>query len=401
MDWTWEFIRGILILLGFGAGLVWLLIRWLRRSHDDPGRLISKWIISGIVIGFVLIVLVPTILAGGYGAAFMMPMVAVCGLILAVLWVPNIAGMVARPISALYDGGQVSSEPRPFYSIASAKRKRGQYHEAIREIQKQLERFPGDFEGQMMVAEIQAENLNDLQGAQISVERICNQPSHPPRNIAFALSSIADWQLKYAQDRDAARQALERIITMFPDSEPAQLAAQRIAHLSSTERLLESHDRARIALPHFAEDVGLKGDNLGLVKPEDPAAVAAGYVKHLEEYPQDNEIREKLALLYADHYRRLDLAQDQLEQLIAQPNVHTRHVVHWLNLLADVQVKLTDETTAAAQSLQRIVERFPHSAASETAERRLAHLPLELRANKKSQAIALGSYEQDIGLKRR
>src|SRR5204863_7726372 len=158
--------------------------------------------------------------------------------------------------------------------------------------------------------------------------------------------------------------------------------------------------RAKIALPHFTEDLGLQGHNLGLVKTEDPAAVAAGYVKHLEEYPQDNEIREKLALLYAEHYRRLDLAQDQLEQLIAQPNIHARHVAHWLNLLADIQVKLTDETTAAAQTLQRIVESLPHSAVAELAERRLAHLPLELRANKKSQAIALGTYEQDIGLKR-
>jgi len=36
----------------------------------------------------------------------------------------------------------------------------------------------------------------------------------------------------------------------------------------------------------------------------DPAALAAGYVQQLTKHPLDNEVREKLALLYAEHYQR-------------------------------------------------------------------------------------------------
>jgi hypothetical protein len=53
---------------------------------------------------------------------------------------------------------------------------------------------------------------------------------------------------------------------------------------------------------------------------QEPGRVAAEYVKHLEEHPLDTDVRERLAVLYADHYHRLDLAADQLEQMITLPN---------------------------------------------------------------------------------
>jgi len=72
------------------------------------------------------------------------------------------------------------------YSIAQAKRNRGHYTEAVAEIRKQLAKFPGDFDGQLMLAAIEAENLNDLEGAAITIQRLCLQPGHGPRNIALA-----------------------------------------------------------------------------------------------------------------------------------------------------------------------------------------------------------------------
>src|SRR6185295_15285044 len=109
--------------------------------------------------------------------------------------------------------------------IAEAKRKRGQYTEAIAEIRKQLVRFPTDLIGQMMIAEIQAEELNDLPGAELTIRRLCDQPGHAPRNVAHALSTLADWHLKYELNRDAARVDLQQIIERFPDSE-LSLAAE-------------------------------------------------------------------------------------------------------------------------------------------------------------------------------
>jgi len=62
-------------------------------------------------------------------------------------------------------------------------------------------------------------------------------------------------------------------------------------------------------------------------------------VKHLEQHPLDTEVREKLAILYADHYQRLDMATGELEQLIEEPNQPSKRVAHWLNLLADLQIR--------------------------------------------------------------
>jgi tetratricopeptide (TPR) repeat protein len=321
---------------------------------------------------------------------------------MSVIWAPSLAAALARPITSMFDGGDKELEPQPLYSAAIAKRKRGKFHDALREIQKQLERFPGDAAGQIMRAEIQAENLNDLPGAQIVIDRLCRQPGLLASSLAYALNQLADWHLKYGQDVEAARATLERIIALLPGSEPAQLAAQRIAHLASTDSLLATHDRPAIQIRAGVQNVGLLQDTSALRQPEaDPAEQAAQHVKHLEQHPFDSEIREKLALLYAGHYQRLDLAIGELEQLIQQPNQPAKQVVHWLNLLADLQIKHLGDFESARQTLQRIIDLDPEVAAARIAQQRIEHLKLELRKNEKSQALKLGSYEQNIGLKKR
>jgi hypothetical protein len=52
-------------------------------------------------------------------------------------------------------------------------------------------------------------------------------------------------------------------------------------------------------------------------------------------------------------------------------------------------------------TLRNIIDRAPQSAPAELARKRLALLKLELKAKEKSQAVQLGSYEQNIGLKGR
>jgi ABC-type transporter Mla subunit MlaD len=133
----------------------------------------------------------------------------------------------------------------------------------------------------------------------------------------------------------------------------------------------------------------------------DPATVAAALVKHLEEHPLDSHERESLAVVYANHYQRLDLAADQLEQLIQQPNQPAKNVVHWLNLLADLQVQGGSSVEEVQRTLQRIIDQYPDLAAAGNAQRRLDVVKLELKAKQKSQAVKLGSYEQDLGLKKR
>jgi len=131
----------------------------------------------------------------------------------------------------------------------------------------------------------------------------------------------------------------------------------------------------------------------------DPADLAVDYVKHLEQHPQDTEAREKLAVIYADHYKRLDLAADQLEQMITQPNQPHRLVVHWLNLLADLQIRSGSDYETVKQTLERIVELGPELAAAGIARNRLSILKLEMKGKKEKEPVKMGVYEQNIGLK--
>jgi len=114
----------------------------------------------------------------------------------------------------------------------------------------------------------------------------------------------------------------------------------------------------------------------------------------------DTEVREKLAVLYADHYQRLDLATDQLEQLISQPSQPMKQVVHWLNLLADLQVRHHADFDQAWLTLGRIIQLYPNHPAADLARNRMDLLRLEFKGKETSQAVKLGSYEQNIGLKR-
>src|SRR5437764_2163504 len=389
------------------AGLVgWVSYRWLKKS-DDPARLISKWVITGVMVVITWWIAASKIAAsaGGldYATAFVVVIsCAICGIVLGITWGSNIGGFFGRQLGSLYDGGDVEVVPQPFYSIAEAKRKQGKYREAVAEIQKQLAKFPGDFPGRLMLAEIQAENLEDLAGAHMTIVRLLGEPNQSPVNLALALNRLADWHLKYGQDPDSAREALERILWMFPETEQAYLASQRIAPLTTPEMLAEKSEPRRIELGQYEQNLGLL-DGSSLVKPpaQDPAAVASDLVKHLEQHPQDSEARETLAAIYVELYQRLDLATEQFEQLLAQPNLPARQAVHLLNMFADLQIKHAGDVTAASQVLQRIVDLFPRSAAAENAKKRMAYLQLELRSKKESKVLKLGSYEQNIGLKTR
>jgi len=395
---TYHIIRGAVLLL-IAIGLIgWFVVRALKRS-DDPRRLIFKWIFTVMVIGVVCWLIKPN--SGRPATITDLAIALFGGLALTATWRHNIADIVARPFEALYTGGDVEVDPQPYYSIATAKRKKGKYTEAVAEIRRQLEKFPGDFEGQMMLAEIEVENLNDLVGAELAIHRLCAQPGHSPRSVALALNALADWHLKFAQDREAARQDLQQIVDLFPDTELALAAAQRIAHLAKTEMLLSPHDRQRIQVPEGVRNIGLLQSSTHL-RPtgSDPAKLAADYVKHLEQHPQDTEAREKLAVIYADHYGRLDLATDQLDQLINQPNQPAKQVVHWLNLLADLHLRHGADYNTVSQTLEQIIARYPNLAAAGMARNRIDLLKLELKAKQTNQPVKLGAYEQNIGLKR-
>ena len=396
MDKLYHFVRGLLIIAASVALLGWILLTAYRRSEDRP-RLLVQWLISAILIALIVLVVIPVALTAPMAGV---PLLAGAAVVLGVIWAPSVGAALARPLTAIFDGGLAEDGPQPLYSIAEAQRKLGHYDQALAEVDAQLEQFPNDFPGIMMRAEILAESLHDVAGAVATLEQLFTEEGHAAKNLAYALNRLADWHLNLNHDAAAACRALERVIELFPETESAYLASQRLVRLHPVEPVAEPQERRPIPIPRHEEHLGLRPDFAGLKLPEENLeAVAASYVKRLDEFPADNEAREKLALLYASHFQRLDLAVEQFEQLMAQPGAPARQVARWLNTVADLQIKTGRDLAAAQRTLQRLVDRFPQSSDAEKARQRLLLLGLELKGQQAGTAVALGTYETNLGLK--
>jgi TolA-binding protein len=398
----WLIFKAIFVVLIVFGGIGWVVWRSIKKS-DDRKEAIVRWTVTVILVVGGLAAIMHF---GGDGDAAGQIVALMAGLVfglsLALIWVPQITGKVGDWFASLYTGGDTPPDPTPFYSIAQAWRKKGRFEEAIVEIHKQLQRFPTDVTGHMLLAEIQAEDLKDLSSAQLTLEGFCSQLGHPAPHIAEAMNRLADWQLRLAQNQEAARLALQRITELLPDTEQAQVAAQRLARLGDDRALQAVRERKPIQLRAGVNNLGLMKDASALRKPEEDFQEAARQlVAHLTEHPLDAEAREKLAITYAERYERLDLAAEQLNELAESPNHPPKEIARWLNLLADLQLKFGADYETIRNTLQRIVDRFPGLAPAELAQQRIEHLRLELKGKEKGSVVKLGTYEQNIGLKGR
>jgi tetratricopeptide (TPR) repeat protein len=398
----------ILSVIGF-LFICWVFWRALKSS-DDPAKILFKCLFSvALVIGEIFFArsLTGTLHPSdapqaNFGQAFVLVgSLAGCGIILSIVWTPQISNFVFSPLTSLFDGGNTPPEPKPYYSIAIAKRKRNKPLEAIIALREQLAKFPNDFEGVMLLANIQAEDLKDLPSAEMTLNHFCEWEKAPPKQVAAAFAQLADWHLKFYQDASSARDALQRIVGKYPGTELALAARERIAHLAGTgKNLLAAQGRQPVFVPEGEKSLGLLPSSAHLVPAETtPAELATAYVQQLKDHPDDTETREKLAILYARHYQRLDLAAIELQQMIEEPNHAPRRVAHWLNLLADLQVHGGADYETVRATLEKIIERFPDFAVAEVARTRLGHLKLEIKGQEKTPEKTLGVYEQNIGLK--
>lgn len=386
----------------FGLGFVgWIFWRSLKTNHD-PAKLVFKWLLTAVIGWLELTVAMPAFVRGGFDAIFIgIGLTGVLAMGINIIWRHSIIEIIAKPLTNLFDGGHEEPEKKPYYSAVMAKRNRGRPLEALVAVREQLAKFPTDFEGVLLLANIQAEDLNDLPGAEITLNNFCNSPNTPDRQVVAAFTQLADWHLKKTVDMDAARAALQKIVARFPDTEISLRAEQRLAHLGETEKIiLGQHDRQAMAVPEGVKNIGLL-DSTEFLRPKEiePGKLAAIHVKHLEQHPHDSEVREKLAMIYARDFQRLDLATLELAQLINEPRHSPKQIAGWLNLLANFQVALGAEVAAVTATLGKIVERFPDSPLAEVAQRRLARINQEFKGKEKTPGVKLGVYEQNIGLK--
>ena len=393
-------VRNVFLSL-FGLGFIGWLFWYALKKSDDPAKLIFKWVLTAAVFWAGLKYALPAYAEGGLSAIYGLGLTMSLAMAFNVLWRHSIIEILIKPLTNIFDGGSEPPPPKPVYSIALAKRKTNRPLEAIVAIREQLAKFPTDFEGIMLLANIQAEDMNDLPGAEITLNNFCNSPNAPDRQVVAALTQLADWHLKKTVDVDAARAALEKIVARFPDTEISLRAEQRLAHLGETEKiLLAQHDRQAMAVPEGVKNIGFL-DSTEFLRPKEiePGKLAAVYVKHLEQHPHDTEVREKLAVIYARDFQRLDLATMELAQLINEPKHKPKQVAHWLNLLANFQVELGADVATVSATLEQIVARFPDSPLAEIAQRRLGRINLEFKGQQATAEVKLGVYEQNIGLK--
>jgi tetratricopeptide (TPR) repeat protein len=391
---TWSGSFDVLCWLIVLPALAVLSYRSLGRS-EDPAKLIFIWIISAA-----LVLLIQRMVAARVGGPYLPLFILIPAVFLSVFWAPIIGRLVAKPLTDTFTGGDEADELKPFYYLAEGKRRQGLLEEAAAEVRKQLEQFPGDAAGYMLLAAIQAEDMHDMKAAEATLAELLAQRSLAPQAAVSALHALADWQLQFGRDTGAARTALERVVQLFPDSQFAHAAQQRIAHLGGVEETRQFRENAKFGVQERLRKIGLEKGAPTEPEAVDAEAVAAEYVKQLEQFPADTEAREKLAVLYAEQFQRLDLAADQLEQLIAVPDETPKHVASWLNLLATLQVRYGKDRAAAESALRRIMERFPQTSLAEIAATRLASLSLEMKAGEQSQSKRMGAYEKDLGLKK-
>ncbi len=361
---------------------------------DNRGGLIGKWGLS-----LVLLILVEYCFHLGKEYppdAFwvILPLV-----VLAFIWLPSVTSIVLKPLTSSFDGGDEVEKLKPYYFLAEGKRRKGLYQEAIAEIRKQLENFPGDYEGYMKLSKIQMEDLRDLAAARATLEEFVGLPHRSPNEIVSTLHLLADWQLEYGRDTAGATETLRRIIQLFPALPSAHAAEQRIAHLEEADEARRARHEKIFVVKQGEQNLGLRQATANPAAATDPHARAEELVKHLEKHPSDTDARERLAVLYAEAFQRMDLAADQLEQLIALPTESPKHVAHWLNLLTTLHIRHGRNLEAASAALRRIPERFPGGALAAVANNRMATLQGELKAGEKTAGKTMGTYEKNIGLK--
>lgn len=408
LEVTAERVYGAVLFGGiFLAVAVYLIRKQLRNPQNDPVKVIGLWVVSAVVVAGICYSAVAA--REGLPLLFVLFVSLPIAVVVGIAWTPTLANMLSSPLTTALSGSASEAYESPAYGQALAKRKRGQFAEAVSAVDAQLERYPGDFEGLMLKATIQAENLNDLPAAAVTIQETLEDPEHFNYNLPVALNKMAEWQLTIAGDSAAARRTLQQIRTALPNSQAAQFAAQRLASLDSSEESESDVVDFNESYQKLVDESAAKDDFTGPL--ELPKAIESNRqqadeeelqtcLRRVEMHPDSINNREELAALYLDHATQPAKALEQYEHLLALPGTTIHQKTAWLNKLADIKVKSGESYETVRATLERIVALDPRAAPAARAQQRISYVRIELRsANRKTSKLQLGSYEDDLGLK--
>jgi hypothetical protein len=271
----------------------------------------------------------------------------------------------------------------PMYARAIARMKFGKYSEAELEIIRELEKCEDDFEGWMMLANLYANNFNDLPEAEQTILEICEQPKTTSSQLSVALHHLANWQLQRG-DPVAARRALQMICHRLPGSHLAHMAELRMNQLpASVAQLRQQQNAAAIPLPALSETI-----DQAVPAPESPmerhkaAEEANACVEILKADPNQVPARERLARLFAEHLEKPELAIEQVKLLLEMPDQPDARRAEWLGLLAAWNIRYLHDKDTGRKFLERVMSEFPQSVQAFAARRRIWLLDSEAKRSR-------------------
>src|SRR5580698_7696955 len=138
-------------------------------NSDSRRELVIKWVVSAVLLLIIWLISLTKFV-------FKPLLCLIPAVLIGLMWTSNICNILFRPLTGIFDGEGDENELKPFYFRAEAKRRKGLHQEAVAEVRRQLALFPGDIEGMMKLASLQAEELHDLPAATQTLNELLQQP---------------------------------------------------------------------------------------------------------------------------------------------------------------------------------------------------------------------------------
>ena len=277
------------MLLILGIGLVFLgcgVFLAHRMSKSEDGQMFEMR--NRLIISVVIFTLIGASATSGF---FVLIVVIPAGVILSFMWLPPLVDTVLSGLTGAMTGGNLEIESKPFYFRALAKRRQGKFSEALAEIDTELLKFPGNLEGHLLKAEIQADDLKNLPAAVELLQEVITTPERPRKELLAAQFRLVELLLHRIHDIPAGQFVLEQILTENPDSEAAHTARQHLAHLPGAHGAHGENgpERKKLVVVHHETSLGLTEDLGAQTLPQENwTERAQEWVTHLEAHPNDH-----------------------------------------------------------------------------------------------------------------